>query len=268
MTVAASSRDTCVESSFLSDGRDAHGRKDVFMTPLQLMKVADEQKRKPTGEEKNRFSNIFRHLDSEFQAGRLAPDLMLSTFQQVAEGWVIAESGLVVPEKKEIQIFLDKPIQHPHLQLISEFGVEIPNDATLDSTPRTAYCSNGWNPNITDANFRTSLVRGRKYMAEVYQLRRNKSSESLVKIADEQKRVLPGALGGAVLTSSYGELPKNFWVTCLDKPENLWRVAFDLLVPYFYWDGDGWYFCLHWWNDDWPRGFYIVFLRELVSTSP
>ncbi len=104
-------------------------------------------------------------------------------------------------------------------------------------------------------------------MAEVYQLRRNKSSEALVKIGDEQKCILPGALGGALLTSRYGaKLPKDRWVVCLDKPENLWRDATDLYVPLFAWRDDGWDFNLDLWRGGWGVGCCLVLFRELVSS--
>ncbi|MCR4328876.1 MAG: hypothetical protein NUV53_05230 [Patescibacteria group bacterium] len=232
---------------------------------LLLNKVADEQKRKPTGQEKDQFLKQAGDFQRRFMDGSLVPNRALETWQQVSEGWVLGESG--VPEPKPAELFLDKPIQHPHLSFVSEFEVEVPADFALDSVPRTAYCPNGWNANITDINFpRMSLVKGKRYMAEIYQLRCNKSSESIVKIADERKRVLPGALGGAVLTSRYGEkLPKDFWVVCLDKIKNLWRDGHGLHVPIFNWNDFGWDFNLDIWNGDWFQGFYIVFFREFVS---
>ncbi|MBM3257307.1 MAG: hypothetical protein FJY98_03175 [Candidatus Liptonbacteria bacterium] len=234
---------------------------------FSLIETAKSERRQPTGNEKEQFRRQLRDMEDRYMAGGMVPGKGLTaTLQKISEGWVLNEAGIAVPERQPTELFLDKPIQHAHLQFISEFEAEIPVDATLDSTPRTAYCPGGWNSNITDSNFRTSLVPGKKYMAEVYWLRRNKSSESLVKIADEQKRILPGALGGAILTSRYGDkLPKDFWVVCLDKPENLWRGAGVLLVPFFRWDGIGWNFFLSFWLGVWDQGFYIVLFREVSN---
>lgn len=152
-------------------------------------------------------------------------------------------------------------IQHKTFKPISEFNVEIPEDLSLDSISKKKYLY--WNQNITDANFRTNLVKGKEYIAEIYQLEEDMSSEDIVALAEKENRILPGALGGVTLTSHYGEkLPKDRWVVCLDKPENLWRDAGDLMVMDFLWGGGGWRFDLTWWDGGWDWGYSIVFFRE------
>ncbi len=102
---------------------------------LTLSKVGDEQKRKPTGPEKDKFLNQTGDFQRRFMDGSLAPDLALETWQKLSEGYVITETGVLVPENKPVELFLDKPIQHPHLEFVSEFEVEIPPDFTLEGCP-------------------------------------------------------------------------------------------------------------------------------------
>lgn len=164
------------------------------------------------------------------------------------------------------QFFFDRPIQFPHLMFVNEFEAEIPANFTLDACPRGAFVRNGWKSYITDARFpHSSVVRGRKYVVEVYCLQHSQYFHSLIKFADECKRVLPGAWGGAVLASRYGaQLPKDRWIVCLDKSQHVWLSAFGPRVPPFFRRVVGWRFYGDIWINVWAESYYVVLFRELV----
>lgn len=156
-----------------------------------------------------------------------------------------------------------KPIIHDALAFVNEFPIEVPTDFTLDSCPRDTFSN--WSSKTTDANFSQSgLQKGRKYMAEIYRLNRNTNSETLVKIADDHKRVTGGALGGAVLCSRYGtHLPRDRSVICIDKMEHLWKSYCGIRIPFFDRRGARWNFLLRSLSGGWDHGCFVVFFREL-----
>ena len=175
--------------------------------------------------------------------------LLDKTLQQISEG----NFGALITLRN---------IVHEALTFVNEFPVEVPADFTLDGCPREAFSP--WNLDMTDANFpKNGLQKGKKYMAEIYRLNRNIGSETLVKIAQDNKRQTGGALGGAILCSRYGWLlPASHWVICIDRPENLWQSADDLKIPVFVRYASRWGFRLDYWRGDWPGGDYVVFFRE------
>lgn len=157
---------------------------------------------------------------------------------------------------------LAAPIVHDDLIHVSTFGIEVPIGFTLDACPRTGFSF--WNPNTTDANFPHGLTSGKRYAAEVYRLKCDKTSWSIVNIGLANKRVLGGARGGALLCSHYrSKLPKDAWVIVIDEEKKLWRNDGDPEVSDFGWRDGGWFFNLNIWNSEWLRGYYVVFFREL-----
>lgn len=159
------------------------------------------------------------------------------------------------------------PIINPTLIFVNEFPFEVPINFTLDDCPRDLFSN--WSMNITDANFpRSGLQRGRKYRAEIYGLNRNTNLETLVEIANAHKRVIGGALGGAVLCSRYGtHLPRDRSVICIDTIEHLWQSYCGIRIPFFDRRGARWNFLLRSLSGGWDRGCFVNFFRELPKDS-
>jgi len=151
----------------------------------------------------------------------------------------------------------NQQITHPYLQLVKTFEVEVPKDFTLDSCSHDGFSF--WNHNTTDINLKSSIIPCQKYNAEIYRLKSSWDSEGLIKVSKENKRILGGALGGALLCSHYGtKLPTDRWVICIEKERHLWRNAHGLHVPAFVRSNGGWSFDLIV-ACGWFEGSYVVF---------
>ncbi len=185
-------------------------------------------------------------------------DLMEKLLGTKGEIWLDDLKKLL---RKEPEV-ITTPILHDDLTHVSTFEVEVPKDFTLDACPRTGFTK--WNENITDANFPNGgLVPGKKYIAEVYRLNCDKSSQSLVDIGLAHKRVLGGAKGGALLCNRYGgKLPRDRWVIAIDETKNLWHGSDAAAIPGFIRFEGGWFFNLSGLTN-WNVGYYVLFFYEL-----
>ncbi len=148
-------------------------------------------------------------------------------------------------------------ISHPALELVNRFEVKVPQGFTLDACPGREK----WHPVLTDANFRTSLKGGEGYIAEVYCVERAVGRGAIAALATSGGRVLPGAVGAAVLIVSYGEnLPEGKrGIHSPDKSENLFQAGGIDAVPYFFREeDDSWGFITVPGMNNIPRGDYII----------
>lgn len=210
----------------------------------------DQQKQKPTAEQTDTYTRRESELRQRFLKGSLDFDGVLDGLQKLME----------LP-----RIIAGEQITHKHLEHVSSFEVDVPKDFTLDGCSRDGFIY--WHQNTTDANFKSTLKAGKKYVAEIYRLKRKLSSATLVEMGVENKRVMGGALGGALLCSRYGEkLPKDRCVVCIDNKKNFCRDSLGYLrVPNFSWFDDGWGFGLRCWSDGWREGFCVAFFREVLD---
>ncbi|MDE2079700.1 MAG: hypothetical protein KGI73_04965 [Patescibacteria group bacterium] len=92
---------------------------------MTLLKVAEDLKRKPTGKEKSRFMKQLADFQRRFVEGSLAPDLVLPSWQNLSEGFVVigeAEGGLYLTGELSIQV---PALPRPTLEeLKAKYGIK------------------------------------------------------------------------------------------------------------------------------------------------
>lgn len=189
----------------------------------------------------------------------------------VLMGSLAGEEQKAKKVEEETEISCNTAIKNSDLQFVNEFPIEIPSDFTLKNCLRDLI---RYESSLTGVNFpKSGLQKGKKYIAEIYYLKRHMGLADIVRVALKNKRLMGGALAGAILAAYYGSnLPVNNEIVCADIPDNLWRLG-GLGVPSIrsihYSDGScrvwQWKLYLSGINGGWDKDAYVVFFRELEA---
>lgn len=199
-------------------------------------------------------------------------------------------------EVLETNIPLEKGIQHRHIKLVKSFNVDMPLDFSLDRCRERCgkvWSDDGeiksWHRAITEKKFRTNLVCGKEYVAELYCMLIDRDVEFLISLAKESGRITGGAWGGALLyqyhrkelvdpqkTSKVEGYHSAQYrkIYCIDDQGHLWDswlngwqtpFLFSRPVREYAGSDDGLFFSLAPWEEAGHMGNHFVLFREVMG---
>ncbi len=115
------------------------------------------------------------------------------------------------------------PMKQKGFRFKNAFVVVVPKKFNLNNCPRERFGL--WSEIFTDTNYPAGLVCGERYVAEIYQLTRERlTTQEMIEVALEKNRCFGNVRAGALCGIEYQEyLPFNpgNWILCPDEKKNL-----------------------------------------------
>ncbi len=172
-----------------------------------------------------------------------------------------AQPSVIMPE---VGSEIGRPLSHPDLEFVRELTIEYPPTFTLDECGSSSMFTS--HPCVREGLFKTDLRPGGRYAVEFHRFQKPRLGiVHLMALASEQNHLFGVAHALALACLQHPDsIPDNDCITCLGKPEHLWRGdARWVMTPVFQREQERFNIFLSSGGDSCRPGSYVIYCREL-----